>query len=103
MTYEASRTIGGQPGNQNAWKHGRRSRQRQVAGKAATAKLKALALLGLHVNVFDDPRSVRRSPLRHDQMELLEAADPRLAQMILACGLFLPARHADVFEGPTPA
>jgi hypothetical protein len=94
MANESRRSRGGQPGNQNAWKHGERSRQQQIANKTATAMLKGLAIIGRHLKMFDDSRSVRRKPLRPDQMELIEMANPRLAATILRHGLYLPARYA---------
>ena len=81
------RLEGGQPGNRNAWKHGKRSAEALIMRKLARAELKAMAFIGFAVGMF--PKSaVRHRPLRADQLALLRRHRPLIARGLadpLAC------------------
>ena len=62
---------GGQPGNQNALRHGQRTRRAIAARKAATARVKAAAVI-LH-GLGAIPGRCRRRLLRPDQVALIPA------------------------------
>ncbi len=60
---------GGQPGNQNALRHGQRTRRAIAVRKAATARVKAAAVI-LH-GLGAIPGRCRRRLLRPDQVTLI--------------------------------
>ena len=85
------RKPGGQVGNANALKHGRRTAEAQRKRKLAHASLKVLAHLLVAQGMV--PRSEGRTrprPIRSDQMDLLIEAEPELAAMVRAAGVYLP-------------
>lgn len=85
------RKPGGQPGNRNAWKHGRRTAEAQRKRKLAHAGLKALQhLLNAQGMVPRSEGRIRPRPIRADQMALLIEAEPELAALVRASGIYLP-------------
>jgi len=85
------RKPGGQPGNQNALKHGRRTAEARRRQKLAHASLKALQhLLNAQGMIPRSEGRIRPRPLRQDQMALLIEAEPELAAMVRAAGVYLP-------------
>ena len=85
------RRPGGQPGNRNALKHGRRTAEARRRQKLAHASLKALQhLLNSQGMVHRAEGRLRPRPLRPDQMALLIEEEPELAAMVRASGLYLP-------------
>jgi hypothetical protein len=78
------RRRGGQPGNQNALRHGRRSRAAVIRRRLTYARLKVIALLGLKLQLFAKGDRQRPRPVRPDQVELLLKGDPDLATLWLA-------------------
>jgi hypothetical protein len=85
------RKPGGQPGNKNALKHGRRTAEARRRQKLAHASLKALQhLLNSQGMVPRSEGRIRPRPLRQDQMALLIEAEPELAALVRAAGLYLP-------------
>jgi len=85
------RKPGGQPGNKNALKHGRRTAEAQRKRKLAHAGLKALQhLLNAQGMVPRSEGRIRPRPLRADQMALLIKAEPELAALVQAAGVYLP-------------
>lgn len=90
------RKPGGQPGNRNALKHGRRTAEARRRRKLAHASLKALQhLLNAQAMVPRSEGRIRPRPIRSDQMALLDLAEPELAAMVRAAGIYLP----DLFWG----
>lgn len=73
------RRRGAQPGNQNAYRHGRRSAQAILARKLGRARLKAAAKIGLAIGMFHPRHLPKPRPLRPDQLRLLRDQDPELA------------------------
>lgn len=85
------RKPGGQPGNKNALKHGRRTAEARRRQKLAHASLKALQhLLNSQGMVPRSEGRIRPRPIRSDQMDLLIEAEPQLAAMVRAAGVYLP-------------
>lgn len=85
------RKPGGQAGNKNAVKHGQRTADAQRKRKLAHASLKALQhLLNAQGMVPRSEGRIRPRPIRHDQMALLMEAEPQLAAMVRAAGVYLP-------------
>ena len=85
------RKPGGQPGNRNALKHGRRTAEARRRQKLAHASLKALQhLLNSQGMVPRSEGRIRPRPLRQDQMALLIEAEPELAAMVRASRAYLP-------------
>jgi hypothetical protein len=85
------RKPGGQPGNRNALKHGRRTAKARRRQKLAHASLKALQhLLNAQGMVPRSEGRIRPRPIRSDQMDLLIDAEPELAAMVRAAGAYLP-------------
>ena len=85
------RKPGGQPGNRNAQTHGRRTADAQRKRKLAHAGLKALQhLLNSRGMVPRSEGRIRPRPIRPDQMALLIKAEPRLAALVRAAGVYLP-------------
>lgn len=76
------RKRGGQPGNRNAWKHGRWSRAAIRSGKLSTARVKALAHAAHSLGMLTDAQRHRVTPLRLDQIGLIHSADPELATVL---------------------
>jgi hypothetical protein len=77
--------------NQNARKHGRRTAQAQRQRKLASATVEALQHLLVAEGMV--PRSegrIRPCPIRPDQMALLIKAEPELAALVRAAGVYLP-------------
>jgi hypothetical protein len=71
------RRPGGQPGNSNAWKHGRRSQRAEGARKLTCARLKLAAfILQAHALAAGREFQSHARPLRQDQMNLLRREDP---------------------------
>jgi hypothetical protein len=88
------RKPGGQPGNRNALKHGRRTAEAQRLHKLAHASLKALQhLLNTQGMVPRSEGRIRPRPIRPDQMALLIEAEPQLAAMVRAAGVYLPGLY----------
>ena len=91
------RKPGGQPGNRNAVEHGRRTAEAQRKRKLAHAGLKVLQhLLNSQGMVPRSEGRMRPRPIRADQMNLLLEAEPQLAALVRAAGVYLP----DLFRGP---
>ena len=85
------RKPGGQPGNKNAWKHGRRTAEAQRQRKLTHSRLKVLQhLLNSQGMVPRSEGRIRPRPIRADQMNLLLEAEPQLAALVRAAGLYLP-------------
>ena len=85
------RKPGGQPGNRNAVKHGRRTAEAQRKRKLAHASLKVLQhLLNAQGMVPRSEGRIRPRPIRADQMHLLLEAEPQLAALVRAAGVYLP-------------
>ena len=85
------RKPGGQPGNRNALKHGRRTAEARRRQKLAHASLKALQhLLNAAGMVSRAEGRIRPRPIRSDQMALLIEAEPLLAAMARTAGIYLP-------------
>jgi len=90
MTHE-QRKRGGQPGNQNALKHGQRTREAQRERKLAYARIKALQHLLISQGMIPCKEGrLRPRPIRQDQMALLREDEPLLAALTSLRGLFLP-------------
>ena len=81
------RLRGAQPGNTNAWKHGRRSHKAELYRKLTCARLKlASHILQAHAEAEGRPFQSHARPMRRDQLDLLQREDPegwRLAQTFL--------------------
>ncbi len=76
-TNDILRRPGGQPGNTNAWKHGRRSRDAEVSRKLTCARLKLAAhILQAHAEAEGRSFQSHARPMRQDQMDLLKRDDP---------------------------
>jgi hypothetical protein len=71
QAHKVKRSPGGQPGNKNALQHGRRTYAAIAARKAATARVKAAAVI-LH-GLGAIPGRCRRRLLRPDQVALIPA------------------------------
>lgn len=85
------RKPGGQPGNKNAVKHGRRTAEAQRKRRLAHAGLKALQhLMNAQGMVSGSEGRIRPRPIRPDQMNLLLEAEPELAALVQAAGVYLP-------------
>jgi hypothetical protein len=71
------RRPGGQPGNTNAWRHGRRSRKAELSRKLSCARLKLAAhILQAHAEAEGRSFQSHARPMRQDQMDLLKRDDP---------------------------
>jgi hypothetical protein len=82
------RRPGGQPGNTNAWKHGRRSRDAELSRKLTCARLKLAAhILRAHAEAEGRPFQSHARPMRRDQLELLKREDPEGWSLVQARGL----------------
>jgi len=79
-----SRRRGGQAGNQNACRHGRRTARAIHARKLSRARLKAVAHIGLAIGMFHPDRLPKPRPVRADQLRLLTAYDPELAADLIS-------------------
>ena len=83
------RKRGGQPGNKNAWRHGKRSATATLRRRLSVARLKGLAHV-MHGHGLlppdDDQFRFRVRPVRDDQMELLWMYDPELAAVLTQSG-----------------
>ncbi len=85
------RKPGGQPGNRNALKHGRRTAEAQRKRKLTHSRLKVLQhLLNSQGMVPRSEGRIRPRPIRPDQMNLLLEAEPQLAALVRATGVYLP-------------
>jgi hypothetical protein len=83
------RKRGGQPGNKNAWRHGKRSGAATVSRKFSTARIKALAHVMHRHGLLppdDDQFRFRVRPARDDQIALLWRLDPDLASVLTHSG-----------------
>ena len=78
---QTTRSAGGQPGNRNAWRHGRRSAAAVLKRRIARAELKAVALIGLAADMFAGS-ALRHRPLREDQIALLRLHRPMLIRRL---------------------
>ena len=90
-TTNEPRKRGGQPGNQNALKHGLRTREAERNRKVGHAGIKVLQHLLISQGMI--PRAegrLRPRPVRQDQMALLIEAEPELAALVRAAGGYLP-------------
>lgn len=76
------RHRGAQPGNQNAHRHGRRSKAAIIARKLSVARVKALAHVIHAYDLAGDPTRYRIASLRPDQVELLSRHDPQLLALV---------------------
>ena len=73
MTSNQPRRGPGPPlGNQNAFRHGRRSAQAVLSRKLGRAKLKGLAHMGLATGMFHKGCLPNPRPIRRDQIKLLQ-------------------------------
>lgn len=79
-----SRRRGGQPGNRNAVKHGRRSARAILARKLSRARLKGAVHVGLACRLFNPSCLPKPRSMRADQLRLLQAYDPELAAILTA-------------------
>ena len=79
------RNRGAQPGNQNARRHGRRSAAAVTAAKLSTARIKALSYIIWSSGLADWAGRYRISPLRPDQIALLQQLDPELLRFASQC------------------
>jgi len=71
------RLRGAQPGNTNAWKHGRRSCKAELSRKLTCARLKLAAhILQAHAEAEGRNFQSHARPMRQDQMDLLKRDDP---------------------------
>jgi hypothetical protein len=71
------RLRGAQPGNTNAWKHGRRSRKAELSRKLTCARLKLAAhILQTHAEAEGRNFQSNARPMRQDQLDLLRREDP---------------------------
>ena len=77
-----SRRRGAQPDNQNALRHGRRSAQAILARKLRVARFKGTIHLGLALGMFNISCLPKPRPMRPDQLRLLRAYDPELAECL---------------------
>jgi hypothetical protein len=66
-------------GNQNAFRHGRRSAQAVLSRKLGRARLKGLAHMGLATWMFLKGFLPNPRPIRSDQIALLQSHDPEIA------------------------
>jgi hypothetical protein len=85
---------GGQPGNRNAWKHGRRSAAATLRRKRTYAVLKAATHLLSALGGFPRGQEPRCRPLRPDQLALLIDCEPVLAAFLLRVESLRACRHA---------
>ena len=69
-------------GNRNALKHGRRTAEAIKNRKLRVARMKACAIAGGAIGMFVG--KIRRRPIRHDQLELLQMHEPLLARFLAA-------------------
>ena len=80
MTNNQPRRGPGPPlGNQNAFRHGRRSAQAVLSRKLGRARLKGLAHMGLATGMFHKGCLPNPRPIRSDQITLLQTYDPEIA------------------------
>ena len=87
MTNELTRhRRGGQPGNQNALKHGRRSAAATLARKRSRAVLKAASHLLTALGAFPPGQEPRCRPLRGDQWAIVAEHEPELFALMLQYG-----------------
>lgn len=71
------RLRGAQPGNTNAWKHGRRSHKAELSRKLTCARLKLAAhILQAHAEAEGRSFQSHARPMRQDQLDLLRREDP---------------------------
>lgn len=77
--------VGGQLGNRNAYRHGRRAAAAVLRSRLARAELKALAFIGLEIGILSSS-SVRNRPLRPDQLDLLRGYRPQLLRELFGWG-----------------
>lgn len=76
-TANVQRRPGGQPGNTNALRHGRRSRGAELSRKLTCARLKLAAhILQAHAEAEGRPFQSHARPMRQDQLDLLRRDDP---------------------------
>lgn len=85
------RRVGAQPGNQNRYVHGRRSRAYLHQKALSRARLRVLALLAAEAGLISGPCQVR--PVGPVQVALLAGGDPEL----LALAVELNIRGARFF------
>lgn len=79
MTINLPRRGPGPPlGNQNAFRHGRRSAQAVLSRKLGRARLKGLAHMGLATGMFHKGCLPNPRPIRSDQIALLQTYDQGL-------------------------
>ena len=77
MERVSRRLRGAQPGNTNAWKHGRRSYKAELSRKLTCARLKLAAhILQVHAKAEGRSFQSHARPMRRDQLELLRREDP---------------------------
>jgi hypothetical protein len=84
---ESKRKSGGQPGNRNAWKHGRRSKGYKLEVDFSKARLKVVAMLGRSLGMFEN--GIRDAPMSisRDELALLMVRDPELYLSCFNTGL----------------
>ena len=79
MTNDTPRRGPGPPlGNQNAFRHARRSAQAVLSRKLGRARLKGLAHMGLATGMFHKGCLPNPRPIRSDQIALLQSYDQGL-------------------------
>lgn len=86
MTNEPGRRRGGQPGNTNARKHGRRSAAAELARKQTTATLKGITHLLVGLGEFPPGQRRRCRPMRVDQLGLTARLEPELFDYLMRYG-----------------
>lgn len=94
MANDTPRRPGGQPGNQNALKHGQRTARAILARKLAWARSKGLAHTMGGLGCFPPGSAPRHRPMRPDQLALLAQHDPELFAALTRYG-----RPRDVVAG----
>jgi hypothetical protein len=77
---------GGQPGNRNAFKHGRHSVAALLRRALSVARIKALAIFANQSGMLKDTSRFRVSPLRPDQVTILAMNDPDLLALLNSIG-----------------
>lgn len=82
------RRPGGQPGNRNAWRHGRHGHASLARRKAAHAEAKLLAIAAHALGMV--PGRCRVRPLRVDQIAVLAQHRPGLLALARNAGVNQP-------------
>ncbi len=81
------RRRGGQPGNQNALRHGRWSKSATTARKLSVARVKALGHVAYKLGMLIGGERFRIASVRQEQLALIQSQDPELFAVMLSLGL----------------